>query len=76
MDLWAIWLARRKEIHEKIFKCPFSIFKFIGKFIDELNISYVSTRARTVIHSPRPTAPVWLPPPDDRMKINVDAAVA
>jgi hypothetical protein len=38
-----IWLARRKAIHEEIFQSPYSIYKFICNFLEDLNLVTTSS---------------------------------
>lgn len=38
VTLWAIWVARRKAIHEGIFQSPQTIHSFINRFIDKLDM--------------------------------------
>lgn len=35
---WALWTARRKAIHERVFQNPQSIHSFIEKYIQELEM--------------------------------------
>jgi hypothetical protein len=74
--LWSICTARRKAIHVEIYQSPFAIFKFIEKFICDLNFSGAKVRSTMTDRSARSSAPKWIPPPGDQVKINVDAAVA
>jgi hypothetical protein len=37
VTLWAIWHARRKAIHEKIFQIPLSVHAFVGRFIADIS---------------------------------------
>jgi ribonuclease HI len=76
VTLWAIWSARRKAIHEEIFQSPYSIYKFICNFLDDLNLVTTSSQSEAPACQPRQNVPRWIPPADDYMKINVDAAVS
>ena len=75
VTLWAIWTSRRKAIHEGIFQTPHAIFTFVKHFIGELDV--VKER------EPRKTGPVQTTsvprrpkaPPENFVKIQVDAGV-
>lgn len=44
VTLWAIWVARRKAIHEGILKSPHATHAFVTSFISELNTIQDSAR--------------------------------
>ncbi|XP_073363453.1 uncharacterized protein [Aegilops tauschii subsp. strangulata] len=72
VTLWAIWAARRKIIHEGIYRTPFSTNGFVTSYLADLKqIQKPVDRPPT---TPR-ARPTRQPPPDDHVKINVDAAV-
>jgi hypothetical protein len=73
ITLWAIWSTRRKAIHEEFFQSPFAIFKFIGKFRENLKMISIPQRNIVAAHASRPVVPNWIPSTGDYMKINVDA---
>lgn len=72
VTLWAIWSARRKAIHEDIFKSPQAIHGHITSYLMELNmLSQKNATSRSA--NQRLTG--WLPPPELYAKLNVDVAV-
>lgn len=75
LTLWAIWLARRKAIHESIFLSPLSTHSFVIKLMAELQVDpdKTPTPVRTM---PKPLPARWIPPPAGMFKINVDGGVA
>jgi hypothetical protein len=77
LGLWfyygAIWHARRKAVHEKVFQSPLSTLSFIDRFISDLGCQAKPERpqlgGRTVVAR-------WIPPPSECAKINADAALS
>jgi hypothetical protein len=41
VTFWAIWHARRKEIHEQIFQSPLSVHLFVERFVTDLNSAMI-----------------------------------
>ena len=74
VTLWAIWTARRKAIHEEIFRSPLSTHCFIQAYLADLQLSQPSS-APTVRLNCRPSRS-WVRPEADMIKINVDGAFA
>jgi ribonuclease HI len=73
ITLWEIQTARRKAIHESIFQSPVTIVGFVQKY--ELSIvNAKNLRSSSMIVWQ--TAPRWIPPPADSLKINVDGGIA
>jgi hypothetical protein len=70
---WAIWHARRKAIYEGIYQSPLSTHSFIESFLNELMVMKPETKRKG---TPSPSHPIWIPPPGNWAKINVDAGVA
>ena len=73
VTLWAIWAARRKIIHEGIYKTPFATHGFVTSYLADLKQMQKPVDRSPTTPRVRPTT--WQPPPDDHVKINVDAAV-
>ena len=73
VTLWAIWAARRKIIHEGIYKTPFATHGFVTSYLADLRHIQKPINRLPATARARPTA--WQPPPEDHVKINVDAAV-
>jgi ribonuclease HI len=73
VTLWALWHARRKAIHEGIFQSPLSTHHFVERFIADLHMIKPTPKSVSPSISRRV---VWLPPPADMVKINVDAATS
>ena len=75
VNLWAIWHARRKAIHEQVYQSPMSVHCFVESFIADLKQGEEARRSQPVV-SARPAMARWIPPPRGMVKINVDAAVS
>ena len=73
VTLWAIWAARRKIIHEGIYKTPLATHGFVTSYLADLKHIQKPIERSPATPRARPTA--WQPPPEDHVKINVDAAV-
>ena len=50
INMWAIWYARRKAIHEAIFQSPLSTHSFVERFISDLNLTKPKQRAAQHVH--------------------------
>lgn len=74
VTLWAIWSARRKAIHKKIYQSPFATHSFILSYLSDLKV--LQKPARTSPRKPTPRPAHWIAPLADHMKINVDAAIS
>lgn len=73
--MWAIWWARRRDIHDNEFQSPISTWCFINKYLEELEIA--STRPNIVSpSSSRASHSRWLPPDDGFSKMNVDGGLS
>ena len=72
-NMWAIWYARRKAIHEGIFQSPLSTHNFVERFIRDLNLTKPKQWAAQRVHDHHPR---WIFSPPGFAKINVDVAVA
>lgn len=73
VTLWAVWHARRKALHENNFQGPLSTHVFINRFITDLG---ESTPVQNMGRQSRGTLPSWIPPPQNYVKVNVDAAIS
>uniref|UniRef100_A0ACD5YJ04 Uncharacterized protein n=1 Tax=Avena sativa TaxID=4498 RepID=A0ACD5YJ04_AVESA len=71
-----MWTARRKTIHEEIFQNLPSTLGFINSFIKELHDTSKPSLQATAHTTTPETKPIWIPPPDDTLKINVDVDVS
>jgi len=73
ITLWAIWGARRKAVYEDIFQSPMSTHLYIQSYWSDLQV----LKKPHIQHSQaRPARPSnWIQPPENLMKVNVDAAV-
>src|SRR4051812_20900940 len=66
--------ARRKAMHEDIFKSPHAIHGHITAYLEEIQaLSNKAADGRRVQQQQRCMG--WIAPPDDLSKLNVDAAV-
>ena len=74
ISLWAIWSDGRKALHEGIFQSPHAINGFINSYLAELRS--LETSPRTGTSRAQPAAKIWVPPPENHAKVNVDAAVS
>jgi hypothetical protein len=74
--LWAIWTARRKAIHEGIFRSPLSIFNFVMNYLQELQIAMPVTVKKKVLPIPNRRSQRWTVLKDGCLKFNVDGAQA
>ena len=74
VTLQAIWWARRKAIHDEIFRSPLATYGFICRFIDELNMKQTKISGTTGLLGRTRVRPKT--PPPGYMKIHVDAATA
>ena len=73
VTLWAIWSLRCKAIHEEIFQTPFATDNFSKSYLSD--IEFMKKKVGTQVTAiSRPA--MWVPPPADHFKINVDAAVS
>ncbi|XP_073355662.1 uncharacterized protein [Aegilops tauschii subsp. strangulata] len=72
VTLWEIWSSRRKVIYEDIYQTPFATNAFVNSFVNELQM-LKKPRGEQVAAQARPTR--WIAPPENLVKINVDAAL-
>ncbi|XP_073355561.1 uncharacterized protein [Aegilops tauschii subsp. strangulata] len=72
VTLWAIWSSRRKVIYEDIYQTPFATNAFVNSFINGLQL-LTKPRGEQVVVQARPNR--WIAPPENLVKINVDAAL-
>ena len=73
VTLWAIWHARRKVVHGKLFLSPLCTHKFVEHFVSELEL--LNTKPKATKSGPS-VVPRWRPPPLGKTKINVDTVVS
>lgn len=72
VTLWAVWLARRKSVHEDIFQASMATNVFIKSYMEELAVLEQPRKVKI----PKPIRrKEWLAPIQEHVKINVDAAV-
>ena len=50
INMWAIWYARRKAIHEGIFQSPLSTHNFAERFISDLNLTKPKQQVAQHVH--------------------------
>lgn len=68
---WAIWHARRKALHEEVFQSPLSTHSFIQNFFMEWEtVSAKTSNGRILIQKLKETAPRWIPPPAECVKLS------
>lgn len=72
VTLWAIWSARRKANHEKVFQSPLSTHNFNESYVFDLQV--IAKPNIPVSRPPRDDRERWLPPQGGALKINVDGA--
>jgi len=48
INMWTIWYARRKAIHEGIFQSPLSTHNFVERFISDINLTKPKQRQHSV----------------------------
>lgn len=72
--LWAIWHARRKEIHQHLIQIPLSTHYFIERFITDLEM--LKPIPKMEQQPGQVQIPKWIPPPSSFVKINVDATMS
>uniref|UniRef100_A0A452XPQ8 RNase H type-1 domain-containing protein n=1 Tax=Aegilops tauschii subsp. strangulata TaxID=200361 RepID=A0A452XPQ8_AEGTS len=73
VTLWAIWTARRKEIHKGIFQTPQATTDFVRRFIAELEV--LENRTESTARGGPPAQIRPRAPPAGWFKIHVDAGV-
>uniref|UniRef100_A0A453L8H0 RNase H type-1 domain-containing protein n=1 Tax=Aegilops tauschii subsp. strangulata TaxID=200361 RepID=A0A453L8H0_AEGTS len=88
--MWSIWWARRRAIHDDQYQSPLSTSVFITKFLGDLDLMAENKLRPTKVQHVMPkelhvtadnaatkaTRPVWIPPTDFDVKINVDGGVS
>lgn len=70
ITIWTLWTAGNNFLHERINQGIGNLISIIRSFCKELNSLTVLPR-----RSVRMTPAFWSPPPDDVLKINVDANI-
>jgi len=71
----AIWHARRKAIHEGVFKSPFSIISMVNQLIQELAIVQEFESKMRIQHQPKIRTQCQIAIEQGTYKTNTDAAV-
>jgi hypothetical protein len=64
-----------KAIHEDTLQSPLSTHSFAESFLSELTL-LKPTAKEEKIGAPAPSLLIWIPPPENCAKVNVDARVA
>jgi hypothetical protein len=74
VTMWAIWFARRKVIFDEEYQSPLSTYCFINNFLEDMErLEQVQPVKQK---QPKPSCSKWIAPPENMVKVNVDAAVA
>ena len=73
ITLWAIWYARRKDVHENIYQSPLLTHQSVTNSVADIQYAKPQRRVRPEVQR---SPARWIPPPMGLMKINVDAALA
>jgi hypothetical protein len=76
VSCWTIWFARRKTIHEEIFKNPLATMAVVNGLIEKLQIIKVLELSEKNHHQPKQTNQWYHAPECGQNEINVDATVA
>ncbi|KAE8794886.1 Heat shock protein STI [Hordeum vulgare] len=75
VTLWVIWRARRKAIHEDIFRSPTAVHDFINSYLRELSEIKVKPAPAPASTSPQQISH-WISPAPGYATFNVDGAVS
>jgi hypothetical protein len=73
VTLWAIWFARRKIVHEEVYKSPLSTHLFIENYLRDLSLTVKSQTLGK--GGSKHNHLKWIPPRAGYVKINVDAVI-
>jgi hypothetical protein len=69
--MWALWLARRRAIHDEEFQDPLSTWGFITRYLDEIQVS-AKPKKVIVNQGKARTRRKWIAPEAGWFKVNVD----
>jgi hypothetical protein len=75
VTMWAIWHAKRKDVHEEVYQSPSATVTFVSRFLEDLG-EVKNTCDSVQPKEPKQVQKKWIAPPAGITKINVDAAVA
>ncbi|BAF09084.1 Os02g0566300 [Oryza sativa Japonica Group] len=76
VSCWAIWRARRRVLHDEFYESPLTRMHFIKSYLADMDLINIPLCLQDKKHLTYPKVPVWMPPPEDCVKINVDAAIS